>query len=147
MGPTDENPEYAGECRRQIRDLKIADIEMTGKIKVKEYLGKMDFLVLSSLSEGQPLVILEGYAAKKPVISTNVGNCRGMIYGVDETDNLGKAGVIVPILGVNQMAQAMLQLAEDEELRKQMGESGYQRAIKYFDGRTIFDRYKELYKI
>lgn len=147
MGPTDENPEYAEECRRQIRDLKIADVEMTGKIKVKEYLGKMDFLILSSLSEGQPLVILEGYAAKKPVISTNVGNCRGMIYGVDETDDLGKAGVIVPILGVNQMAQAMLLLAEDEKLRKQMGESGYQRAIKYFDGRTIFDRYQELYKI
>ncbi len=147
MGPTDENPEYAKECERQIADLKIPDVVMTGRIPMKEYIGKMDFLVLSSLSEGQPLVILEAFAAKKPMITTNVGNCRGMLYGDRETDDLGKAGIVVPILGVNQMAQAMLDLAADEELRKTMGEIGYERAAKYFDGNEVFDKYLELYRI
>lgn len=147
MGPTEEDPEYAQECRNQIRELKIQDVEMTGRIQVKEYIGKMDILMLSSLSEGQPLAVLEGFAAKKPFITTNVGNCRGMLYGVSEEDELGEAGIVVPILGVNQMAQAMLELAADKERRERMGNTGYSRAKKYFDSTEVFEKYKNLYNV
>ena len=37
--------------------------------------------ILTSISEGQPLTILESYAAHKPVIATDVGNCHGLVYG------------------------------------------------------------------
>ncbi len=147
MGPLDENPEYVEECRRQIAEMYIQDVIFTGKIQVKEYIGKMDVLLLTSLSEGQPLVILEGFAAKKPFICTNVGNCEGMLYGVNDADEIGSAGVIVPILGVNQIAKAMLTLAKDKDLRIQMGQNGYERAKKYFDVQETFEEYRKLYII
>ncbi len=145
MGPLEEDPDYVEECYRQVRELEIPDVTFTGKIQVKEYIGKMDILVLSSLSEGQPLAVLEGFAAAKPFITTNVGNCREMLYGCDESDDFGKAGIVVPILGINQMAKAMLDLAADENRRKKMGEAGLARAKKYFDVHETFRKYQELY--
>ncbi len=56
--------------------LGVKDVVFTGRVNIKDYLGKMDFTLLTSISEGQPLTILESYAAHKPVIATNVGNCR-----------------------------------------------------------------------
>ena len=54
----------------------MEDVIFTGKVDVTEYLGKMDMTILTSISEGQPLKILDSFAAKKPVIATDVGNCR-----------------------------------------------------------------------
>ena len=81
MGSLEESEEYAQECRKMVADLNIQDVEFTGIVNIKDYIGKMDILLLTSLSEGQPLAILEGFAAKKPFIATNVGNCRGLIQG------------------------------------------------------------------
>lgn len=145
MGPLEEDPEYVEECYRQVRELEIPDVTFTGKIQVKEYIGKMDILVLSSLSEGQPLAVLEGFAASKPFITTNVGNCREMLYCCDETDDFGKAGIVVPILGINPMAKAMLELAADEQKRIEMGKAGLQRAKKFFDVHETFQKYQEIY--
>lgn len=83
----------------------------------------MDFLILTSISEGQPLSILEGFAAKKPYIATDVGNCRGLIYG--EGDGYGRAGVVVPVMNVARIAEAIVSLAADADRRKIMGEAGY----------------------
>lgn len=81
MGPSDEEKEYAKECFELVDLLGVEDVIFTGKVDVTEYLGKMDMTILTSISEGQPLTILESFAAKKPVIATDVGNCRGLIYG------------------------------------------------------------------
>ena len=82
MGPADEDVKYAQECYDLVESLGTKDIEFTGRVNVKDYLGKMDFTLLTSISEGQPLTILESYAAHKPVIATDVGNCRELIYGM-----------------------------------------------------------------
>lgn len=60
---------------------KSPDVVFTGRINIRDYLGRMDVTILTSISEGQPLTILESYAAHKPVIATDVGNCYGLIYG------------------------------------------------------------------
>ena len=143
MGPLDEQPEYVRECQDMVSYMKIRDVVFTGQINVKEYIGKMEFLILSSLSEGQPLVILEGFAAKKPFIATNVGDCKGLIEG--NQDGLGDAGIVVPVMNIAKMAEAMLMLAEKEEMRLKMGEAGYQRALLY--GKSeCFSSYRSLYK-
>ena len=67
MGPTDEDEKYAQECFDLVDSLGVSDIEFTGRVNVKEYLGRMDFTILTSISEGQPLTILESYAAHKPI--------------------------------------------------------------------------------
>ena len=58
MGPTDEDEKYAGECFDLVETLGIKDIIFTGRINVRDYIGRMDFTILTSISEGQPLTIL-----------------------------------------------------------------------------------------
>ncbi|KSV59471.1 GT4 family glycosyltransferase PelF [Acetivibrio ethanolgignens] len=144
MGGMEEAKQYAEECRTMVLDMQIQDVVFTGAIHVKEYIGKMDFMILTSLSEGQPLSILEGFAAKKPYIATNVGNCRGLIQG--EQDNYGSAGYIVPVMGVKEIARAILKLAEDKHGRERMGAIGYQRVCEYYEEAEVFKRYHQLYK-
>lgn len=143
MGPLDENPKYAKECQQLVEDFDIKDVVFTGRVNVKDYIGKMDYLVLSSLSEGQPLVILEGFAVKKPFISTNVGDCFNMIYG--EKDEFGDAGIVVPVMNVEKMSKAMVYLAKEENLRKQMGLNGFHRANKYYQNDKVFKEYYNIY--
>ena len=73
----------------------------------------MDMTILTSISEGQPLTILESYAAHKPVIATDVGNCYGLIYG--ESDDFGAAGIVTHIMNIEEIAQAMLDMAAGEK--------------------------------
>lgn len=144
MGPCEEDEEYAGECFELVESLHISDIVFTGRIDVREYLGRMDMTILTSISEGQPLTILEGFAAKKPVIATNVGNCYGLIYG--ETDDFGPAGIVTHIMNVEEIAQAMLDMAENEEMRLKMGENGYKRVMKKYRVEYMQKQYWEIYR-
>lgn len=144
MGSMEEAKDYAEECREMVRDMQIEDVVFTGIVQVKEYIGKMDFMILTSISEGQPLSILEGFAARKPYIATDVGNCRGLIYG--ERDDYGRAGCVVPVMNVQKIAEAILMLASGEKERESMGEAGYRRAAELYNETDVFDRYRRLYE-
>jgi glycosyltransferase involved in cell wall biosynthesis len=143
MGPDNEEPEYAEECRQLVAALKAENIIFTGRIKTTEYIGKMDMTLLTSISEGQPLTILESFAAKKPCIATNVGNCYGLIHG--ESDDYGAAGIIVPVLNIKSIANAILLLADDENLRIKMGEIGYRRLMEKYKIEHMKDTYTKIY--
>lgn len=143
IGPLDENKEYADECMELIEELNVKDIIFTGTVNVRDYIGKMDFMILSSLSEGQPLVILEGFAAKKPFVSTNVGDCKNLIVG--NNDDFGDAGIVVPLMNTEKMSKAILKIANDKELRENMGMNGYKRVNKFHKDSDIYRKYRELY--
>lgn len=144
MGPTDEEEEYVQECFELVEALGIEDVIFTGRIDVREYLGRMDFTILTSVSEGQPLTILESYAARKPVIATDVGNCRELIYG--NNDGCGRAGIVVHVMNIMEIADAMLELAKSRQLREQMGECGYKRVCKRHRLQQMQRTYEEIYK-
>lgn len=143
MGAWDED-EYARNCFELVRIMGIPDVEFTGKVDVREYYGRMDMTILTSISEGQPLTILESFAAHKPVISTDVGNCRGLLLG--ENDDCGAAGIVTRIMHVGEIADAMLKLAWDEDLRRQMGENGYRRVMKGYQSAHMQEAYRNIYK-
>ncbi len=144
MGPTDEMPEYSKECMELVENLGVQDIEFTGRINVRDYIAKMDIILLTSISEGQPLSILEAFAAKRPVIATNVGNCYGLIYG--ERDQYGEAGVVVPVMSVSKVADAIVTLAQDDALRRKMGEIGYRRTVDFYSTKDFLRQYHDLYE-
>lgn len=144
MGPLDEDPEYVDECMELVRMLKAENIVFTGRIDTRDYIGKMDFLILTSISEGQPLSILEGFAAKKPCIATNVGNCNGLIHG--ENDSFGEAGIVVPVMNVSEIADAILKLANNPEMVKKMGENGYKRLMFRYRNAYMEETYRNIYK-
>ncbi len=144
MGPWEEEQEYAKECFELVESEGIPDVEFTGRIDVREYLGKMDMTILTSISEGQPLTILESFAAHKPVIATDVGNCRGLIMG--ENDEFGAAGIITHIMNVEEIAWAMVSLARNKTARLQMGENGYQRVLARYQYTYMIEAYRNIYR-
>lgn len=144
MGPCEEDPEYAQECKDIVQTLKLQDVEFTGSIDIRDYLGRMDATILTSISEGQPLTILEGFAAHKPAIATDVGNCAGLIYG--EKDAFGPAGIVVHIMNIEEIAEAMIRMARDEKQRRQMGENGYRRVCTYYRREQMQQTYREIYR-
>ena len=145
MGPTDEDEEYAKECYELVEVMEIEDVIFTGRVNVTDYIGKMDYTILTSISEGQPLTILESFAAKKPVIATDVGNCRELIYG-EEDDDAGTAGILCHIMNVEEIAHAMIELALNTEKRYAMGEIGYKRVMNHYRIEMMKDKYDDIYK-
>ena len=144
MGPYDEEPEYAAECFKMAEQLELSDIEFTGRINVTDYLGWMDMTILTSISEGQPLTILESFAAYVPVIATDVGNCRGLLYGED--DDFGKAGILTHIMNIEEIANAMIYLAENPEERRRMARVGYRRLMRKYKIEDMKKTYEGIYR-
>ena len=144
MGPWEEDREYAEECFQLVSDMEIPDVVFTGRINIRDYLGRMDVTILTSISEGQPLTILESYAAHKPVIATDVGNCYGLIYG--ESDDFGAAGIVTHIMNIEEIAQAMLDMAANEKMRLEMGETGYRRVMEKYRVEYMQKTYWEIYR-
>ena len=144
MGSCEEEPQYAEECRMMAQMLGITDIEFTGNINVREYYGRMDMMILTSISEGQPLTILESFAAHKPVIATDVGNCRGLIEG--EGDGLGTAGIVTHIMNVGEIARAIISMARQAAMHQSMGEIGYQRVAAGYRTEYMREKYREIYR-
>lgn len=145
MGPNDEDMEYYEECLQLVESLGISDVIFTGRVNITDYLGRMDILVLSSISEGQPLAILEGMAGSKPFIATDVGSCRDLLYG--NGDSFGEAGIIVPVMASEMMGQAIVRLCKDRELRTSMGESAWKRVSALYSKEKLVEAYKKVYNL
>jgi len=76
-----------------------------------------DILVLPSLTEGMGYAIVEAMAYGKPVVATAVG-------GVPEVVKHQKTGLLVPPRDPRRLAEALMILVDDEEMRVQMGMAG-----------------------
>ena len=144
MGPWDEDEEYARGCFELVDIMGVPDVVFTGKVDSTQYYGRMDMTLLTSISEGQPLTVLESFAAGKPVIATDVGNCRGLILG--EQDEVGVAGIVTRIMNVQEIAQAIVSLAHNAPLRLKMGENGYRRVKARYQFRYMQDAYGDIYQ-
>lgn len=144
IGPTDEDPEYYQECLELIQSLRAEGIQFVGRVDVAQWYGKMDLILLSSVSEGQPFVILEAMASRRPVVATDVGSCRELLEG--NQDGLGPAGEIVPVMSPNLMAKSIIRLSQNPDLMREMGENGYARAVKYYREEDFLNAYRNLYE-
>ena len=147
MGPTDEDDDYFEECEEMVDYLSLHDtITFTGQVKIDEYLGKIDLIVISSVSEAQPLVILEAGAAGVPCVATNVGACSEMILGKeDESPSLGDAGAIVPLSNPSAMAEAIYHLFADKEHYESCCTAIKKRISTYYTKEKQHGSYKGLY--
>ena len=140
-----DDEEYHQECLDLIDYLKVKDIIIPGTVKTTSYLEKIDFTILTSISEGQPFAVLESMAAKRPVVTTDVGSCRDLIEG-DVGDNFGHAGICVPPMHQAKLLQALLDMCQNEEKRKLMGEAGQKRVVAYYEIESMIDTYLKVYE-
>ena len=146
-GPEDEDPAYAAECRAAVKSLGLEDrVKFLGFQKLTELLPKVGLVVLSSISEALPLVVLEGYAAGVPAVCTDVGSCRQLVYGLDEEDRaLGAGGRIVGIADPDALAAAVLEMLTDPGKWHEAAQAGIRRVEAYYTQDIMFRRYQEVY--
>jgi len=148
IGPVEEDPEYYQECISLIEFYELNEvIEFTGKVNVADYYPKTDLVVLSSISEGQPMVILEAFACGIPVVATDVGSCESLIKGSSKEDKeIGCAGRIVPFGKSGVLAQAIMDLMNDGEELARCGNAGFKRVQQYYRESDNIQKYENLYQ-
>ncbi|MCX7999488.1 MAG: glycosyltransferase family 4 protein, partial [Leptospiraceae bacterium] len=112
-----------------IYDLELQNhVRLLGRLspeQVRDKLQKADVFLLSSLSEGISNAVLEAMACGLPVVTTDCGGMREAV-----TD--GVEGFIVPVRDPEAMAEALIRLWKDPELRRKMGEAARKRVLKEF---------------
>jgi glycosyltransferase involved in cell wall biosynthesis len=146
-GPEEEDPEYAEECHSIAEGLDLqGKIKFLGFQKVDALMPQIGLVVLSSISEALPLVLLEGFAAGVPAVATDVGSCRQLIHGLDEEDRaLGAAGAIVGIAEPQALAKAAVALLTDSVRWQAAQAAGMARVERYYTQDKMFADYRRLY--
>ncbi|MEE3388950.1 MULTISPECIES: GT4 family glycosyltransferase PelF [unclassified Alcanivorax] len=147
-GPEDEDKDYAAECRALVSSLGLEkNVEFLGFQKIDELLPKVGVIVLSSISEALPLVLLEGFAAGVPAVSTDVGSCRQLIEGLDEEDRaFGKAGSVVGIADPEALGKAVAHLLKNPDTWHQAQQAGIRRVENLYTQQQMFASYRALYQ-
>ncbi|KVF22182.1 glycosyl transferase family 1 [Burkholderia vietnamiensis] len=147
VGPEEEDPAYALECRALAQSLGLATtVRFLGFQRIHDILPKVDVIALTSISEALPLVVLEGFAAGVPSITTDVGSCRQLIEGLEEDDRaFGPAGAVVPIANPAAFAQAALDLLGDTRRWQAAQQAGLSRVRRFYTRAQMIDRYRALY--
>ena len=147
-GPEEESPDYVIECKELVKSLGLENnVKFLGFQKLTELLPKIGLMVLSSISEALPLVILEGYAAGVPTVSTDVGSCRQLIYGLTEEDQaLGASGAVVGIADAQALAEASLHFLSNPEAWHKAAQAGILRVERYYTHPIMFARYRAVYE-
>lgn len=102
------------------------------------YMAGADVFVCSSLYEGLSNVILEALALGKPVISTDHK------HGANEIIEDGKSGILVPVRNPKKMAEAILKVLEDGELRQSLQEEAKRRSENFSRDKMI-SKYEKLF--
>jgi glycosyltransferase involved in cell wall biosynthesis len=148
IGPTEEDPVYYRECLDLVSQLNLEDtFEFTGRVNLKDYLGHIDVVVLTSISEAQPLVLLEAGAAGIPSVATDVGSCREILSGrSDEEPPLGPGGLVTPLANPLATAMAVARLLKDREFYQRCASGIQNRARKYYNKDTVDQMYSRLYE-
>ena len=97
----------------------------------------LDIVALSSLNEGTPVTLIEAQAANKPIVATDVGGIRDIVIE-NKTGLLSKSGDL-------KVANNLRKLIDDDNLRDQLGRSGYDNVIRSFSYKRLVSDVKSLY--
>jgi L-malate glycosyltransferase len=129
--------------KNQARQLGIDDhVDFCGFVEhdqVYSFLSGHDILVMPSLQEAFGVAILEASAAGLPVIASDIG-------GVPEVLIHEKTGLLVPPGDTDKLAQAIIRLADNADLRKQMGAAGRKLVEEKYRWDISLDKMTELYE-
>jgi len=121
-------------------------ILFTGRVDTKDYLGRVDVNVLTSVSEAQPLVILEAAALGIPSVATDVGSCSELVLGHSAASSaLGPGGAITPLSNPQATAQAIDRLLSDGEWRELAGRAAQERVRRYYNKADLVAQYRDIY--
>lgn len=131
---------YCDECKTLARELGIENrlIFAGYQNNVNQFLSEIDVFVLPSLAEGFPRSVLEAMRAEKPAVVADVGGC------AEAVEN-GVSGFVVPASNSNALADVILKLCKDGDLRLKIGEEAKIRVEKLFSIKKNVEQTAQLY--
>ena len=131
--------EYEFSVRESIKEHDLVEhIEITGPLNnIEKVLGQADIGVLSSMSEGLPVSLLEYGLAGLPVVVTNVGQC-------SEVVGHGKYGFVVAPRSWKTLASSLINIMDDYESARKMGEDFKQHILNQYGSKNFLKEYYSL---
>lgn len=106
---------------------------------IAKHYSEANIICLPSYREGLPKSLVEAAACGRPVVTTDVPGCRDAITPE-------KTGLLVPVKNATALADAIEALAQDDGLRKKMGEAGRALAEEVFAIEKIVDQHMVIYR-
>jgi glycosyltransferase involved in cell wall biosynthesis len=106
---------------------------------VHNILRACDIGVLSSVSEGLPLALLEYGMAELPAVATNTGQCAEVL---DE----GRAGILVPVSSPEELAKSLVALLKSSERRLKMGRAFHRRVQERYSPTSVVKQICQVYE-
>jgi len=128
---------YVATLPTHIANRIIWNLDFAAGEKAKVF-NTIDILVLPSNNESFGLVFLEAWACKKPVIGVAIGAVKNV---VDQNED----GLLVNMNDPIDLEEKILALASDNELRKRLGENGYQKVMNHFTWDIITKKMRQCY--
>lgn len=132
-----------GPCREaiqsQARQLGIANETMLlgSRANISQLLAAMDVFALTSHIEANPVSILEAMSVGRPVVATNVGS-------IHEAVAEGQTGYLVPAGDDEQLAERVLRLLRDPNLRESMGQASREAVVRHWSIEAMVRGYERL---
>jgi glycosyltransferase involved in cell wall biosynthesis len=128
------------EVRAQVEALSLTEhVRLLGHIRdVQDAFIRMDMLVVPSLSDAFPLVLVEGMMMQLPVVGSRVG-------GIPEIIVAGETGLLVPPGDSTALARACRYLLSHPEESREMGRRGRKRVLSEFHPAQFVARHEALY--
>lgn len=125
----------------QLESLKLSQVARFAGFRpdLDDYLGAFDLLVHPALAEGLGVIVLKAQAAGLPVIAFRAG-------GVVEAVRDGETGLLTPPADVSALAEAIVQLVEDETLREHYADNARAHALEHFSIDTMVEQHAALYR-
>lgn len=130
--------EMWSELRHRYGD-RLRHVEPVDRRGVAKLIAEADIFVLPSYSEGMPMTVLEAMAGGLPLVVTPVG-------ALPEVLTEGVNALFVPPGDPTALAQALVALAEDPQLRARMGEANRQLARARFSPETMLNGLELLFQ-
>ncbi len=129
------------EVERKIEALDLCDnVHLLGvKSNMQEIMCSADAFLLNSTLEGMPLVLLEAMSCSLPVVTTPAG-------GIPELVRPNKDGVVTEGFEIDEYAQAVIELLDDDALRVKIGKAGRKRVEESFSADDIVTEYENVFK-
>ena len=138
VGPLHHHPAYSERCIEEAARLGLGDrVDFVGEADPGPWYATLDALVLTSVSEAQPLVALEAMAADVPVVASAVGGCPELIGG---------AGLLTRPRDPRSTADAILRVLGDPELRDRLVRASRARVEGSHSLERVLAGYSALYR-
>ena len=126
---------------KRINQDGIPDVNLTGYATYTDlprYYKTADIVCFPNTGwESQGIVLLEAMSVGKPIVASNIDGFMSVL-----TD--GTEGIAVPPRNAEKLAEAILKLARDKQLREQMGAQGKPKAMQY-DWSVVAKRVLDFY--